>query len=190
MESQKFPPVSKEGLWLPEQYPNKQFLGSLARTSPPWGFLKYCVSSSIGETDSEFWCIPTGSLQMTAEITQLSAMDEDRFQSPFTLKLCLSPEVEAASLSVFCTAFKLLLSGVLYLLLLQVNNPYITFFYAQITCVVSVSSPDPDQYSRLPSKAEPKAKSLPGSCLCGNVILECRTRRPGNCMLKEGSMQG
>lgn len=105
-------------------------------------------------------------------------MGEDRLPKFFHFD-ALSQPVEVASFSVFRTAFKLL-SGVLYLLPLQVNNFYITFFYAQITCVVSVSSPDPDQYSRLPSKAEPKAKSLSGSCLWGNVILESRTGRPGN----------
>lgn len=69
MESQKFPPVSKKELWLLEQHPNKQFLGSLARTPPCWSFLKYCISSFIGETLTEFWCIPTGRLQVKAEIT-------------------------------------------------------------------------------------------------------------------------
>lgn len=136
---------------------------------------------------NSYWVLVHSNRQITGEgwnNTNFQPWVKTGFQSPSTLKLCLRP-VEAASLSVFCTTFKLLLSGVLYLFPLQVNNSYITFFYAQITCVVSVSSPDPDQYSRLPSKAEPKAKSLPGSCLWGNVILDSRTRRPGNSSRKD-----
>lgn len=57
-------------------------------------------------------------------------MGEDRLPKFFHFD-ALSQPVEAASLSVFHTAFKLL-SGVLYLLPLQVNNSYITFFMLKL----------------------------------------------------------
>lgn len=129
---------------------------------------------------NSYWVLVHSNRQFTGEgrnNTDFQPWVKTGFQSSSTLMLCLSPWKLHLYL---CSALPLNSCQVYFIFFPYKLIILILLFYAQITCVVSVSSPDPDQYSRLPSKAEPKAKSLSGSCLWGNVILESRTGRPGN----------